>query len=172
MDPNAQDSEQQQQLYYPPHIVANQSRIYSTKFLTSCFAGAAAGILGLENFRGFALFVFATLLSSALLWLRCKGLPKNHLPGGWVELVNPGQENLSSFLLAWTLFYGSSSSSIFSISRILTCRPGIVHGEITQPISPLQADGDAKCTTSLDTLFICSSPNFDPTFLYGSSSPM
>jgi hypothetical protein len=119
----------------------------------------------LENFRGFALFVFATLLSSALLWSRCKGLPKNHLPGGWIELVNPGQENLSSFLLAWTLFYGSSSSSTFSISRILTCRSGIVHGEITQPMSPIQefdADCDAKCMTSrLYTLFICSSPNFD-----------
>ena len=87
----------------------NQSRIYSTKFLTSCFAGAAAGILGLENFRGFALFFFATLLSSALLWLRCKGSPDKYVPGGLVELVNPGQENLFSFLLLWTLFYGSLS---------------------------------------------------------------
>ena len=109
MDPNAPDSDQQQQLYYPPHILVNQSRIYSTKFLTSCFAGAAAGILGLENFRGFAVFLFATLFSSALLWSRCKGLPKKYLPGGWMELVNPGQENLFSFLLVWTLFYGTLS---------------------------------------------------------------
>lgn len=109
MDPNAPDSEQQQQqrLHYPPHVQANQSRIYATKFLTSCFAGAAAGILGLENFRGFGMFFFATLLSSALLWLRCKGSPKKYVPGGLVELVNPGQENLFSFLLVWTLFYGS-----------------------------------------------------------------
>lgn len=115
MDPNAPDSEQQQQqqLYYPPHVLFNQSRIYSTKFLTSCFAGAAAGILGLENFRGFAVFFFATLLSSALLWLRCKGSPKKYVPGGLVELVNPGQENLFSFLLVWTLFYGSLSSIYF-----------------------------------------------------------
>ena len=53
------------------------------------------------------MFFFATLLSSALLWLRCKGSPKKYVPGGLVELVNPGQENLFSFLLVWTLFYGS-----------------------------------------------------------------
>ena len=111
MDPNAPDSEQQQQQqrHYPPHVQANQSRIYATKFLTSCFAGAAAGILGLENFRGFAVFFFATLFSSAFLWLRCKGSPKKCVPGGLVELVNPGQENLFSFLLVWTLFYGPSA---------------------------------------------------------------
>lgn len=63
------------------------------------------------------MFVFATLFSSALLWSRCKGLPKKYLPGGWVELVNPGQENLFSFLLAWTLFYGSSS--FFDFQRLL-----------------------------------------------------
>ena len=55
------------------------------------------------------MFFFATLLSSALLWSRCKGSPKKYVPGGWVDLVNPGQENLFSFLLLWTLFYGSSS---------------------------------------------------------------
>ena len=114
MDPNTPDSEQQQQLHYPPHVQANQSRIYATKFLTSCFAGAAAGILGLENFRGFAAFLIATLFSSALLWLRCKGSPKKYVPGGLLELMNPGQENLFSFLLVFTLFYGSSSSSHFS----------------------------------------------------------
>ena len=116
MDPNTPDSEQQQQLHYPPHVQANQSRIYSTKFLTSCFAGAAAGILGLENFRGFAVFFFATLFSSALLWSRCKGSPKKYVPRGLVELVNPGQENLFSFLLVWTLFYGSPSSFYFRFS--------------------------------------------------------
>ena len=115
MDPNTPDSEQQQQqqLHYPPHVQTNQSRIYATKFLTSCFAGAAAGILGLENFRGFAVFFFATVFSSALLWLRCKGSPKKYVPGGLVELVNPGQENLFSFLLVWTLFYGPLSSFCF-----------------------------------------------------------
>jgi hypothetical protein len=140
MDPNAPDSEQQQQqrLHYPPHVQTNQSRIYATKFLTSCFAGAAAGILGLENFRGFGVFFFATLLSSALLWLRCKGSPKKYVPGGLVELVNPGQENLFSFLLVWTLFYGSPPPFASGFSQILTCFPGIVHGEIIRSTSPQQ----------------------------------
>lgn len=175
MDPNASDNDQQQQLYYPPHIIVNQSRIYSTKFLTACFAGAAAGILGLENFRGFAVFVFAILLSSALLWLRCKGLPKKYVPGGWMELVNPGQENLFSFLLAWTLFYGSLSSLNFYCHRMLTCPSGIVHGEIKSlvPLARMpDTYDDLKCMTSQFWMpFGCSSPIVDAVFLHGLYRP-
>lgn len=171
MDPSAPDSQQQQhQLYYPPHVLANQSRIYSTKFLTSCFAGAAAGILGLENFRGFAVFVLATLFSSVLLRSRCKGLPKKYVPGGWIELVNPGQENLFSFLLVWTLFYGLSFS-YFKFYPTLTRFPGIVHGKITHAARlrrEFNADDDIKCMTShghLWKLFDCSFLNVDAAFI-------
>lgn len=40
------------------------------------------------------------------MWLKCKGKPAKYVHGGVLEMLNPGQENLSSFLLAWTLFYG------------------------------------------------------------------
>lgn len=100
--------EQQAQLLFPPNVQYNASRVYSIKFLSSCFAGAVAGILGLENSLGFALYILATLLTSACLYVKCKGRPAKYIPGGWWELVNPGQENISSFILVWTLFYGAS----------------------------------------------------------------
>ena len=100
--------DQQAQLLFPPNVQYNASRVYAIKFISSCFAGAVAGILGLENTLGFALFVLATLLTSTCLYVKCKGRPAKYIPGGWWELVNPGQENIFSFILVWTLFYGAS----------------------------------------------------------------
>ncbi|RPD67464.1 hypothetical protein L227DRAFT_24734 [Lentinus tigrinus ALCF2SS1-6] len=94
------------QLLFPPNVQYNNSRLYTVKFLSSCFAGAVAGVLGLENTLGFALFIFSTLLTSSCLYLKCKGRPAKFVSGGWWELVNPGQENIFSFVLVWTLFYG------------------------------------------------------------------
>lgn len=97
------------QFLYQPNVQYNASRTYTIKFLAACFAGAVAGILGLENWLGFALFIFSTALTSACLYIKCKGRPAKYMPGGLWELVNPGQENMSSFLLVWTLFYGASA---------------------------------------------------------------
>jgi len=59
----------------------------------------------------------------------------------------------------------------FGFSRVLTYFPGIVHGEISHPISLHQessADDDAKCMTSrLRIPFNHSSPNVDAVFLLG-----
>lgn len=101
--PNPEDFE-----VFLPNVVHNTNVIYNAKFLSSCFVGAVCGILGLENTRGFALFVFSTLLTSAALYaVACKGRPEKYVKGGLIELVNPGQENIFSFILAWTLFYGA-----------------------------------------------------------------
>ncbi len=108
------------QLLYPPNVQFNASRIYTVKFLASCFAGAVAGVLGLENWLGFALFIFSTCLTSACLYVKCKGRPSKYAPGGIFELVNPGQENMFSFLLVWTLFYGALTQSIRK-KMILSC---------------------------------------------------
>ncbi|KAI0071836.1 hypothetical protein K474DRAFT_1629950, partial [Panus rudis PR-1116 ss-1] len=94
------------QLRYPPNVQYNASKLYTVKFLSSCFAGAVAGILGLENWRGFALFLLSVLFTSACLYIKAKGRPAKYFPGGLWELVNPGQENIFSFILVWTLFYG------------------------------------------------------------------
>lgn len=107
----ASTPDQQAQLLFPPNVQYNASRVYSIKFISSCFAGAVAGILGLENSLGFALFALATLLTSACLYVKCKGRPAKYIPGGWWELVNPGQENIFSFILVWTLFYGAPVSA-------------------------------------------------------------
>ncbi|KIP10367.1 hypothetical protein PHLGIDRAFT_125575 [Phlebiopsis gigantea 11061_1 CR5-6] len=94
------------QLLYPPNVQFNASRIYTIKFVSACFAGAVAGTLGLESWLGFGLFLLSTLLTSACLYVKCKAKPAKYMAGGFWELVNPGQENMFSFLLLWTLFYG------------------------------------------------------------------
>ncbi|KAL4245804.1 ER membrane protein complex subunit 6 [Abortiporus biennis] len=103
------------QLLFPPNVQYNASKLYTVKFLSSCLAGAVAGVLGLENWLGFALFIFSTLFTSTCLSLKCKGKPAKFVQGGLWELVNPGQENTFSFVLAWTLFYGIVHGMIFSI---------------------------------------------------------
>jgi hypothetical protein len=49
----------------PAAVAHNVGVLSSVHFLSACFSGAAAGILGLTNFYGFLLF-FVSLLFSAL----------------------------------------------------------------------------------------------------------
>lgn len=94
------------QLIYPPNVQENSS-LTNVKFLSSCFAGAAAGILGLENWLGFALFLASTSFTSVCIHgINCQGRPEKFVQGGVWELVNPGQDNIFTFVLVWTLFYG------------------------------------------------------------------
>jgi len=96
-----------EQLIYPPSVAANSS-ITNTKFLSACFAGAAAGILGLQNWTGFIFFLVSTLATSAVIYsVNCKGNPGKYFQGGMMELVNPGQDSAFAFVLVWTLFYGT-----------------------------------------------------------------
>ncbi|KAF7316910.1 ER membrane protein complex subunit 6 [Mycena chlorophos] len=91
---------------YPPNSVFN-STLLNVKFFSSCFAGAVAGILGLQNWAGFALFVVASLFTSLCIYtINCQGKPARFIPSGWSGLLNPGQENISTFILVWTLFFG------------------------------------------------------------------
>jgi ER membrane protein complex subunit 6 len=100
--------DQQRQLF-GPHVLFNNNSIYNVKFISSCFSGAVAGILGLENWLGFMFFIFAMLITSLVLhFFNLKANPKKYVQGGFVEVVNPGQENTFSFILVWTLFYGPS----------------------------------------------------------------
>ncbi|KAH7912944.1 hypothetical protein BJ138DRAFT_1147121 [Hygrophoropsis aurantiaca] len=102
----ATTSESAAQLVYAPNVLHNQA-LNSVKFLSSCFAGAAAGILGLENWLGFALLMATVLSTSFVVYaINCKGTPAKYLHGGLNELVNPGQDNIFTFILVWTLFYG------------------------------------------------------------------
>lgn len=95
------------QLIYPVNVQTNSS-LTTVKFLSACFAGAAAGILGLENWFGFALFLSSTLFTSVCInFINCRGRMSKFIQGGVTELVNPGQDNAFTFVLVWTLFYGT-----------------------------------------------------------------
>lgn len=99
-------SDEAQQQIYPPNVKHNAA-LMNVKFVSACFAGSVAGVLGLENWLGFALFVASTLFTSlVILVVNCKGRPASFIPGGALELLNPGQDNVFTFLLVWTLFYG------------------------------------------------------------------
>ncbi|KAH9018069.1 hypothetical protein EDB85DRAFT_2154767 [Lactarius pseudohatsudake] len=86
--------EDQQQRLYGPHILFNTNSIYNVKFISSCLTGAVAGIIGLENWLGFFLFLFTTLFTSLVLhFVNLKASPQKYVQGGLLEVVNPGQEN-------------------------------------------------------------------------------
>jgi hypothetical protein len=117
----------------PAAVAHNVGVLSSVHFLSACFSGTAAGILGLTNFYGFLLF-FASLLFSALCIsilryscsfegvdvacglcysrFRCGGSPGKYLLDGWWELVKPSQDTLFGFILLWTLFYGKLSMTL------------------------------------------------------------
>ena len=101
------------QTLYPPHVIQNVTTLFNIKYLSSCFAGAVAGVLGLENWAGFTLFALTTLITSALLYLvKCRAAPQKYVHGGLFPLVNPGADNIFSFILVWTLFYGMHHTSL------------------------------------------------------------
>ena len=102
----AATADETKRLIYMPNVVHNGA-LNTTKFLSSCFAGAVAGVLGLENWTGFALFIGSTLFSALCLYtINCKGRPAKYTPGGVKDLIYPGQDNIFSFVLVWTLFFG------------------------------------------------------------------
>lgn len=48
----------------PLAVAHNVNALNSVHFLSACFTGAAAGILGLTNFSGFFLFLLSLLFSA------------------------------------------------------------------------------------------------------------
>jgi hypothetical protein len=92
------------------------------KFLSACFAGAAAGILGLTNWTGFALFLLSTLFTAASInTINCRGKHSRYMAGGLTELLNPGgQDNAFTFVLVWTLFYGKQKLLSSQFRPVLT----------------------------------------------------
>ena len=111
------------QLVYPPHAARNAASLYNIKFLSAAFVGAIAGVLGLENWQGFTLYALSILFTTTLVYaVRCKGDLKKHFHGSLWDLANPGQDNMFSFVLSWTLFYGPFSASHIIIDSDIPCR--------------------------------------------------
>jgi ER membrane protein complex subunit 6 len=95
------------QLICPANVQANSSLV-NVKFLSCCFAGAAAGILGLENWAGFILYLTTTLFTALCIHsVNCHGKSAKYLSGGFTELLIPSQDDVFTFVLVWTLFYGT-----------------------------------------------------------------
>ncbi|KAF9516826.1 hypothetical protein BS47DRAFT_1253558, partial [Hydnum rufescens UP504] len=108
------------QLIHPQHALANTNTLANIKFLSSCAAGAVAGVLGLENQYGFALFALSSLVTAIAVYVihvagrrvtpsakvAKSSVIDSYVRGGVWEIVNPGQDNVFSFILLWTLFYG------------------------------------------------------------------
>lgn len=100
-------SETAAQLIYAPNVQANAS-LTTVKFYSACFSGAVAGILGLQNWLGFALFFASILFTTVCIsFINCRGSPSKFVHGGMSDLVNPGTDNAAAFLLLWTLFFGA-----------------------------------------------------------------
>ncbi|KAI1065327.1 hypothetical protein LB507_000632 [Fusarium sp. FIESC RH6] len=85
--------------------------------LTASLFGVTAGVLGLESYYGFLVYIvfsFITTLLFYVLKVAPESLPKGHAPldpsryfrglfGFWVGGIFNG---ISGFVLTWTLFYG------------------------------------------------------------------
>ncbi|QRV88220.1 hypothetical protein RhiJN_16238 [Ceratobasidium sp. AG-Ba] len=96
------------QRIFPQNAQHNALVLSNIKFVSSCFVGAVAGILGLQNLYGFLLFGISLFVTAGIVaGLKLKGgNVEKYVAGGWVDMINPGQENIFSFVLLWTLFYG------------------------------------------------------------------
>ncbi|THU97279.1 hypothetical protein K435DRAFT_778153 [Dendrothele bispora CBS 962.96] len=107
MSSSSPSADAKAQLIFAPNAAHNTLSLTTIKFFSACFAGAVAGILGLQNLSGFALFVFSTAFTSFTIWsINCGAKPVKYVPGGWKSMVNPGTDNAFTFVLVWTLFYG------------------------------------------------------------------
>jgi hypothetical protein len=96
----------QQKLFAPS--LQHNAALNNVRFVSACFAGAAAGTLGLTNWAGPLLFLFSTVLTTGNIFaINCKGRPAAYMQGGLRELAMPAQENLAAFVMVWTLFYGA-----------------------------------------------------------------
>ncbi|KAJ9098692.1 hypothetical protein QFC21_004340 [Naganishia friedmannii] len=91
---------------HPPSVQRNIQTLSSLSTLTTAFAGALAGILGLVNWQGFAFYLFASVWNAlAIMLLKTTGVG-NH---------------------ATTRTSASSSSE--SVARVLKrCLPGLNQG--------------------------------------------
>ena len=120
-----------------------QSYFELTEQLAACASGLVAGILGLTNFYGFALYILTALASAiTVAVIKCdmdigKCVPQAHgvtigagpvgVGGGgvvawkgWWALAGLGQENLLGFLLFWigsyALIHGQSRLLVWKSS--------------------------------------------------------
>jgi hypothetical protein len=97
-----------------------KGRNANTEQLTSCFSGLVAGILGLTNLSGFALYLLTAVVNGLVVgFLKCgggnvgkyvpaahggagpQGAAKVNIWSGWAGVMGLGTETLLGFMLFW-----------------------------------------------------------------------
>ncbi|TQS32599.1 hypothetical protein Golomagni_07081 [Golovinomyces magnicellulatus] len=98
-------------------IVHNTKTLSNLYSLTSSLFGVTAGILGLESYQGFLLYLVLSVVTTVLVYT-VKVAPASLAEGrpaldterfykGAVQFWTGGlMSGLSGFVLTWTLFYG------------------------------------------------------------------
>ncbi|BEJ14946.1 hypothetical protein CspHIS471_0407130 [Cutaneotrichosporon sp. HIS471] len=104
---------------HPPSVQHNTQVLGSIATLTSCFAGLVAGVLGLPNLSGFALYLSTAILTGLTsAALKCgmdvgRYVPDAHASAGplgaskastwrgWLGVTGISGENLLGYLLFW-----------------------------------------------------------------------
>ncbi|KAK2609036.1 hypothetical protein QQS21_002406 [Conoideocrella luteorostrata] len=101
----------------PDSVVHNTKVLSNLQSLTASLFGVAAGILGLESYGGFLVYILFSSIT-ALMFYSLQVAPESLAEGrplfstgryftGALDLWTSGILNgLSGFILTWTLFYG------------------------------------------------------------------
>mmetsp|Transcript_380 Transcript_380/g.480 ORF Transcript_380/g.480 Transcript_380/m.480 type:complete len:109 (+) Transcript_380:86-412(+) len=85
-------------------VQANRRSVFVSRVFTCILSGCVAGILGLNGYQGFLLYLFSSLLIGFVWFLRVKQTQTYFLQTRTLfqEGFMPG---LYSFVLLWTLLY-------------------------------------------------------------------
>ncbi|GAA5983425.1 hypothetical protein JCM10908_000282 [Rhodotorula pacifica] len=84
----------------------NNKALYHVKSTSACIAGAFAGLLGLTNLNGFALYFAVSLGAGALYTLvNCRAKPARYFLKSSEPILSGTIGNCFPFILFWTLFY-------------------------------------------------------------------
>ncbi|KAK9474913.1 Rab5-interacting protein-domain-containing protein [Dipodascopsis tothii] len=104
------DANERAQLISPlsaESLMYNVKAVYYVRSVSSLVFGAAAGILRLESYYGFLFYAFWTAFVSLLVYtVLARGQAKRYFGNSKDIWVKDTVTGLSSFVLAWTLFYG------------------------------------------------------------------
>ncbi|KAL6868910.1 hypothetical protein ACO1O0_000233 [Amphichorda felina] len=98
-------------------IVHNTKTLSNLYSLTSSLFGVTAGILGLESYSGFLLYLVLSVITTTLVYIikvapdsLSEGRPlfdtERFIKGGLQFWTGGLMSGLSGFVLTWTLFYG------------------------------------------------------------------
>ncbi|KAM0245052.1 related to ER membrane protein complex subunit 6 [Fusarium torulosum] len=101
----------------PESMVHNTKALSNLHSLTASLFGVTAGVLGLESYYGFLIYIVFSFITTFLFYflkVAPESLPKGHAPldpsrffrglfDFWVGGIFNG---ISGFVLTWTLFYG------------------------------------------------------------------